>query len=107
MSGLRRAGCCPWRVTCCRIVPNGGRVKEENVKTYQLVRTTTENSLGWYETEDDALQEVANEVDAVGADRAARNTALHRVTAEGDELVAEGQALVRRAVARFPRRQLA
>jgi len=77
------------------------------VKEYQLVRITTENSLGWYDTEEAALENIANEVSIVGADKATRNVALHRVTTASDEVIAAGEALVSRALERFPQRRSA
>lgn len=83
----------------CRHVPFAVRCRE--VKSYQLVRVRTRNSLGWFATEEEALREVLAHVDEVGAERAL-GIALYRGTSHGEELIAADDDLVQRALKRSP-----
>ena len=72
------------------------------MRTFQLVNTRTENSLGWYDSEDEALREVAGDAARLGQTLGGASIALHRTSAAGDEVIACDLALVHLALARFP-----
>jgi len=70
------------------------------------MRIATRNSLGWFDTEEEALQEIAEHIQSVGI-RKAGGIALHHTTSDADELLASDQDLVRLALGRLPRQRSA
>lgn len=71
---------------------------------YQLANSRSSNSLGWYDSEDDALRDVARDVQRLGAAKAGADLALYHVIDGGHiEVVSREQDLVHRALERFPR----
>jgi hypothetical protein len=72
------------------------------MKTYELWDGGTGNQIGLYESEREALRDVARDVEEYGASSYATVGLLERHGDLDGQLLAEGDALVARAKAAFP-----
>ncbi len=103
MFGPPLGGSCRWSVTSSRF---GAKVTP--VSNYRLFNDRSANLVGSYDTEEEALQAVAEGVRHHGTIGSARHLTLQRhIPGRADEPVASGEALPRRAIERFPHRKTA